>query len=187
MYFNNNSLYDSLISEEEKIKNLSLESDHLLLSDVVSNVAGVKSLRKPALAEEHSVDSGGVGGEPSTGLLLNSGLSSGMGLKTGESGDSNSLVGPDDRLLGCDHIGGSGHIGDCKEASGGIAVGIVGAGRCGESSRQLGCSEGRSHEGENHEGSHFVKIRGFSQSFSGIYCQTATPSCLPVPRGFCLR
>ena len=24
---------------------------------------------------------------------------------------------PDDRLLGCDHIGGSGHIGDCKEAS----------------------------------------------------------------------
>merc|ERR1719174_1381208 len=128
------------------------------------------TLRKPALAEEHSVDSGGVSGETSTGLLLNSGV----GLKTGEGGDSNSLVGPDDRLLGCDHIGGSGHIGDCKEASGGIAVGIVGASRCGESGRQLGCSEGRSHEGENHEGSHFVKIRGFSQSFSGIYCQTAT-------------
>merc|ERR1719458_2454437 len=168
MYFNNNSLYDSLIFRRRK--NLSLEGDHLLLSDVVSTVAGVKSLRKPALAEEHSVDSGGVSGEPSTRLLLNSGLSSSVGLKTGESGDSNSLVGPDDRLLGCDHIGGSGHIGDCKEASGGIAVGIVGAGRCGESSRQLGCSEGRSHEGENHEGSHFVKIRGFSQSFSGIYC-----------------
>ena len=28
----------------------------------------------------------------------------------------------------------------------------------------LGGGEGRSHEGENHEGSHFVKIRGFSQS-----------------------
>merc|ERR1719339_637212 len=142
------------LSEEEK--NLSLEGDHLLLSDVVSNVAGVKSLRKPALAEEHSVDSSGVSGEPSTGLLLNSGLSSGVGLKTGESGDSNSLVGPDDRLLGCDHIGGSGHIGDCKEASGGITVGVVGAGRCGEPSRQLGGGEGRSHKGENHEGSHFV-------------------------------
>ena len=38
-------------------------------------------------------------------------------LKTGESGDSNSLVGPDDRLLGGDHISSSGHIGDCKEAS----------------------------------------------------------------------
>merc|ERR1719222_140643 len=164
MYFNNNSLYDSLIFRRRR-KNLSLEGDHLLLSDVVSNMAGVKSLRKPALAEEHSVDSGGVSGVPSTGLLLNSGLSSGMGLKTGESGDSNSLVGPDDRLLGCDHIGGSGHIGDCKEASGGIAVGIVGASRGSESGRQLGCSEGRSHEGENHEGSHFVKIRGFSQSF----------------------
>merc|ERR1719339_247720 len=97
------------LSEEEK--NLSLEGDHLLLSDVVSNVAGVKSLRKPALAEEHSVDSGGVSGEPSTGLLLNSGLRSGMGLKTGEGGDSNSLVGPDDRLLSCNHIGSSGHIG----------------------------------------------------------------------------
>ena len=38
-------------------------------------------------------------------------------LKTGESWDSNSLVGPDDRLLGGNHISGSGHIGDCKEAS----------------------------------------------------------------------
>merc|ERR550517_124393 len=137
-------------------KKLSLEGNHLLLSDVMSNVAGVKSLRKPALAEEHSVDSGSVSGEASTGLLLDSGLSGSVSLKTGESGNSNSLVGPDDRLLGCDHLSSSRNIRDWKEASGGITVRVVGAGRGSQAGRQLGCREGRGHEGENHKGSHFV-------------------------------
>merc|ERR1719234_968236 len=150
--------------------NLSLEGDHFLLSDVMSNMASVKSLREPALAEEHSVDGGSVSGESSTRLLLNSGLSGSMGLKAGESWHSDSLVGPDDRLLGCDHLSSSGHIRDCKEASGGIAVRIVGAGCSGQASGQLRGGEGRSHKGENHEGSHFVS-EGVSQSFSGIYCQ----------------
>merc|ERR1712212_372498 len=122
----------------------------------MSNVASIKSLREPALAEEHSVDSGSVSGETSTGLLLDSGLSSGVGLKAGESGHSDSLVRPDDRLLGCDHLSSSGNIRDWKESSSGIAVRVVGACcRC-EAGGQLGGSEGRSHKGENHEGSHFV-------------------------------
>ena len=41
MYFDKNSHYDSLIIVGRK--NLSLESDHLLLSDVMSNVAGIES------------------------------------------------------------------------------------------------------------------------------------------------
>ena len=101
MYFDNNSHYDSLIIGG---KNLSLEGDHFLLGDVVSNVASVKSLRKPSLAEEDSVDSGSVSRESSTRLLLDSGLSSSVRLKAGQSWHSNSLVGPDDRLLGCDHL-----------------------------------------------------------------------------------
>merc|ERR1719234_1433202 len=141
-------------------KNLSLEGNHLLLSDVMSNMASIKSLREPALAEEHSVDSGSMGGESSTRLLLNSGLSSSMGLKAGESWDSNSLVGPDDRLLGCDHLSSSGHIGNCKEASDGITVRVVGAGCSGQAGGQLGGGEGRSHKGENHKGSHFC-LRGY--------------------------
>merc|ERR1719234_1116186 len=108
--------------------------------------------------------------ESSTGLLLNSGLSSSVSLKAWKRWDSDSLVGPDDRLLGCNHLSSSGHIRDCKEASDGIAVRIVGAGSCGQTGGQLGSGEGRSHKGENHEGSHFVS-EGVSQSFSGIYCQ----------------
>merc|ERR1711862_434052 len=154
MYFDKNSHYDSLIIVGRK--NLSLEGDHLLLSDVMSNVAGVESLRKPALAEENSVDSSSVSGEASTGLLLNSRLSSGVSLKTRQSWDSNSLVGSDDRLLGGNHLSSSRHIRNWKESSGGITVGVVGAGRCGEPGRQLGGGEGRRHKGENHEVSHFV-------------------------------
>merc|ERR1719348_2100756 len=104
----------------------------------MSNVAGVESLRKPVLAEENSVDSGSVSGEASTGLLLNSGLSSGMSLKTGQSWDSNSLMGSDDRLLGGDHLSSSRHIRNWKESSCGITVGVVGASRCGKPGRQLG-------------------------------------------------
>ena len=115
-------------------KNLSLEGDHFLLGDVVSNVASVKTLRKPSLAEEDSIDSGSVSGETctvhiviviiivliiiilltilimmmmtltSTGLLLDSGLSSSVRLKAGQSWHSDSLVRPDDRLLGCNHL-----------------------------------------------------------------------------------
>merc|ERR1719234_1944640 len=172
MYFDKNSHYDSLTIGGGG-KNLSLEGDHLLLSDVMSNVASIKSLREPALAEEHSVDSGSMGRKSSTRLLLNSGLSGGVSLKAGQSWDSDSLVGPDDRLLGGDHLSSSGHIRNCEEASDGIAVRIVRAGCCGEARGQLGGSNGRSHKGENHEGSHFVS-EGVSQSFSGIYCQTAT-------------
>merc|ERR1711887_254695 len=151
MYFDNNSHYDSLIIGG---KNLSLEGDHFLLGDVVSDVASVKSLRKPALAEEDSVDSGSVSRESSARLLLDSGLSGSVSLKAGKSGNSDSLVGSDDRLLGCDHLSSSGHIGDWEESSSGIAVRIVGARCCSQTGRQLGGSEGRSHKGENHEGSH---------------------------------
>merc|ERR1719205_71088 len=95
---------------------LSLEGDHLLLSDVVSHVAGVETLRKSALAEEDGVDSGGVGREASTGLLRNGGLGSCVGLKSWQSRDTNPLVGPDDRLLGRDHLSSSGDIGHGEEA-----------------------------------------------------------------------
>merc|ERR1719234_2287955 len=54
-----------------------------------------------------------MGGESCTRLLLNSGLSGSVSLKAGQSWHSDSLVGPDDRLLGCDHLSSSGHIRDC--------------------------------------------------------------------------
>merc|ERR1719234_2593397 len=111
-----------------------------------------------------------MGRESSTRLLLNSGLSGSMSLEAGQSWDSDSLVGPDDRLLGCDHLSSSGHIRNREESSDGITVRIVGAGCSGQTSGQLGGGEGRSHKGENHEGSHFVS-EGVSQSFSGIYFQ----------------
>merc|ERR1719180_500521 len=91
-----------------------------------------------------------MSGESSTRLLLNSGLSSSVSLKAGQCWHSDSLVGPDDRLLGCDHLSSSGHIRNCKESSDGIAVRIVGASCSGEAGRQLGSGEGRSHKGENH-------------------------------------
>ena len=67
------------------------------------------------------------------------------------------------RLQGFSHLSSSGHIGDWEESSSGIAVRIVGASCCGQTGGQLGGSEGRSHKGENHEGSHFVS-EGISQS-----------------------
>merc|ERR1719234_2895764 len=109
-----------------------------------------------------------MGRESCARLLLNSGLSGSMSLKAGQSWHSDSLVGPDDCLLGCDHLSSSRHIRNCKESSDGITVRIVGAGCCGQAGRELRGGEGRSHKGENHEGSHFVS-EGVSQSFSGIY------------------
>merc|ERR1712088_759997 len=109
-------MYFDLTTTIMILNKLSLEGNDLLLSDVMSNMTGVKSFRKPALAKEDGVDSSSVSGETSTGLLLNCCLSGGVSLEAW-------------------------HIRNWKEASSGITVRVVGTSCSSEPGRELGSRE----------------------------------------------
>ena len=127
-----------------------LSCTHSLLGLEVSELSSVEVSRGTTLLEEHSSLGSSVSRESSTAGLLNSSLSSSMGLDTRET-SSGSNVAPDNLLLGTDHISSPGNIRNSKEACGGVTVGIVGAGSSCEACRELGSSQGRGGEGENKE------------------------------------
>ena len=102
--------------------------------------------------------------------VLDSGLSSSVGLSSGESSNigGRSNIGAEQLFLGSDDLGSSGNIGDLEEASDGVTVGIVGACSCSEACRQLrSCSsEGEASQGE-HEG-HHLDMRRQGKTFELI-------------------
>jgi len=126
-----------------------------LLSLEVSKVSSRDSSGDAALGEEDGILSSGVGTEARPVGLLDSSLSSSVGLDTGEGGEGGAVAN-NDVLLGTDHglcTRDSGHL---EEAIGLVTEGVVDALGKGEASRQgggLGAGNtGRHGEGEDKEG-----------------------------------
>merc|ERR1711915_3665 len=147
-----------------------------LLCLEVSKMGSRDTSGDAALGEEDSVLSSSVAREARPVSLLDSGLSSSMGLNAGE-GSKGGVVANNDLLLSSDHILSSRDSGDLKETTGLVTERVVDALGKGETSREgraLGAGRCSGGKGKDKEGRHLSVLiaRKLSQSLRD---STASP------------
>ena len=127
-----------------------------LLRLEVSEFRSVEVGRRPALGQQDLGLGSRVRVEAWPGELLDSELSSGVSLSSGESSSigGHSEVTAEQLLLSPDHLLSSGDIRDLEEPGDSVTVGIVGAGGSREAGRELGGGQGHGGHREEQQGLH---------------------------------